>query len=317
LVRLEHPLIVVALISWYLLLAVCVFFLTSVLYVLDRWWWFVLICLYFIHTWDLVAIRLWTTIIGSMLANEVLVWQIFSTLLMADIWWVLWYTPFWCCLFLLSLGCGIWWAMRMLFVAAILKGFRQLQDPHLLLHSIGSSTWNYPFNLFYFCHQYMDMVGLYNLCLSHWFWSMVSMHQHGYVFYGWRHITWLCISIGLPLFFFLSRLGIGGHHFYLWKLGFVASWSFLVWSLFNIWPPSIVDYGSSLHLVFLVSARHRRASLLSLEPWSYIWPPSIVDYGSSLHFFLDIIIDFGYPCSSCLVLLSWVIDHSWWLSVVP
>jgi len=120
----------------------------------------------------------------------------------------------------------------------------------------------------------------------------------------WRHITWLCISIGLHLVFlvstwhrrasllsleawsccfmvlfgvkfvqhmtsfhcwlwlflalgfFLSRLGIGGHHFYLWKLGHVASWYFLVWSLFNIWPHSIVDYGSSLHLVFLVSAWH-------------------------------------------------------------
>jgi hypothetical protein len=50
-------------------------------------------------------------------------------------------------------------------------------------------------------------------------WIFVMLHS-------WKH------------WFFLSRLGIEGHHF------------------------------------------------LSLEPWSCIWPPSIVDYGSSLHFFL-------------------------------
>lgn len=71
----------------------------------------------------------------------------------------------------------------------------------------------------------------------------------------WRHITWLCISIGLPLVFFVSAWHRRASLLSL-EAWFCCFMVLLVWSLFNIWPPSIVDYGSSLHLVFLISARH-------------------------------------------------------------
>jgi len=139
--------------------------------------------------------------------------------------------------YLLPLGCGIWWAMRMLFVATILKGSSQLQDPHLLLHSIGSPTWNYPFNLFYFCHQYMDIAGLYHLCFSHWFWPLFDCINMDLFSMVWRHITWLCISLGslilLICWIILGSLFDSCLCFYSWWLSYVDK--FPSWMVKRCW----------------------------------------------------------------------------------
>lgn len=79
---------------------------------------------------------------------------------------------------------------------------------------------------------------------------MVWMHQHGFVFYGLKthhmamHLYWLafgfsCLGSALEGISFLTLEP--------WSCCFMVP---LVWSLFNIWPPSIVNFGPSLHFFF-------------------------------------------------------------------
>ena len=79
-------------------------------------------------------------------------------------------------------------------------------------------------------------------------------------------------------FFFLSRLGIGGHLFlYLlepWSCCFMVP---LVWSLFNIWPPSIVDFSPSLHFFFFWISSLILDTLVFLVLCFYSWWISHVD----------------------------------------
>lgn len=97
--------------------------------------------------------------------------------------------------------------------------------------------------------------------------------------YGLNASTWICFlwfedtshgyaSLLVCHWFFLSRLGIGGHHFYLWKLGFVASWSFWceVCSTFDLLP--LLTMALPCIWFFLSRLGIGRAPLLSLEPWS-------------------------------------------------
>jgi len=92
-------------------------------------------------------------------------------------------------------------------------------------------------------------------------WPMVWMHQHGFVFYDLKthhmamHLYWLLVFVAVDMpcsihvafgSFVLAR------HWRVSLLYLLEPWSCcfmvpLVWSLFNIWPPSIEDFGPSLH----------------------------------------------------------------------
>ncbi|RHN55719.1 hypothetical protein MtrunA17_Chr5g0421031 [Medicago truncatula] len=98
--------------------------------------------------------------------------------------------------------------------------------------------------------------------------------------YGLNASTWICFlwfedtshgyaSLLACIWFFLSRLGIGGHLFF--------NFGTLVLLLHGTFGVQFVQHMTSFHC----------------KLWPFL----------ALLFLLDIIIDFGYPYSSCLVLL--------------
>ena len=151
-----------------------------------------------------------------------------------------------------------------------------------------------------------------------WFWPMVWMHQHVFVFYGLRthhmamHLYWLTFGS----FLVSARL---------WRASLLSlePWSccfmiLLVSSLFNIWPHSIVDFGPSLHFFWISSLILDILVFLVLCFCSW-WIshvdklPSWMDKRcASVQGWLSVVF-----LLLLLVLLSWVIENSWWLSVVP
>jgi hypothetical protein len=114
-------------------------------------------------------------------------------------------------------------------------------------------------------------------CCSVWrfffLWIFVMLHS-------WKH------------WFFLSRLGIGEHHFYLWKLGLVASWYFWceVCSTFDLLPLLTMALPCIWFLSCLGSA---------LEGTTFIFG-TLVLYMTSFHCRLWLFL----ALLSCLVLLS-------------
>lgn len=106
--------------------------------------------------------------------------------------------------------------------------------------------------------------------------------------YGLNASTWICFlwfedtshgyaSLLACIWFFLSRLGIGGHLFF--------NFGTLVLLLHGTFGVKFVQHMTSFHC----------------KLWPFL----------ALLFLLDIIIDFGYPYSSCLVLLFMMVKLCW------